>query len=85
MGVPSLAFDIMLSMQEDKIELMTDPDMISMVQSGIRGGISVINQRHETASEDTTFTYSGIKQFTILKNTIFQACIFLYRRQQSIR
>ena len=58
-GVPSLAFDIMLSTQKEPIELMTDPDMITMVQSGIRGGLSVINQRYED-SKEKTFTYSGI-------------------------
>ena len=67
-GVPSLAYDIMLSTidENDPIELMTDPDMITMVQSGIRGGVSVINQRYAECSEGEdkekiTFTYSGIK------------------------
>ena len=45
-GTPSLAFDAMLKILDEPIELITKSKMINMVQSGIRGGVSVVNTRH---------------------------------------
>ncbi len=39
---PGLAWDAMLKITEVEIDLISDPDMYLMVESGIRGGISTI-------------------------------------------
>ena len=52
LGTPSLAYTCMLSTLSDDVELITDPSMISMiVDGGIRGGLSVVNTRHEIVDE----------------------------------
>ena len=43
---PGLACDAALKITKVKLELLTDPDMLLMVEKGIRGGISVITNRH---------------------------------------
>ena len=43
---PDLAWDAALKITRVKLELLTDPDMLLMVEKGIRGGISVITNRH---------------------------------------
>ena len=48
-GTPGLAYDIFLKKSGVSIEMMTDKGMVSMVQSGIRGGLSFVNRRHVTA------------------------------------
>ena len=47
---PSLAWDAMLKLTHIKLDLLFDPDMLLMVQKGIRGGISMISNRHGTAN-----------------------------------
>ena len=43
---PGLACDAALKITKVKLELLTDPDMLLMVEKGIRGGISVITNRY---------------------------------------
>ena len=43
---PGLARDAALKLTEVKLELLSDPDMLLMVEKGIRGGISMINNRY---------------------------------------
>jgi len=45
-STPQLAFDCMLKSTKVQMELLTDVDMILMVEQNIRGGVSYINQRH---------------------------------------
>ena len=40
---PSLAWDAALKLTEVKLELLSDPDMLLMVEKGTRGGISMIS------------------------------------------
>ena len=47
---PGLAWDAMLKLTEIQLELIIDPDMLLMFQRGIRGGISMISNRHGTAN-----------------------------------
>ena len=44
-----LAWDAALKLTEVKLELLCDPDMLLMVEKGIRGGISMISNRHGKA------------------------------------
>ena len=46
MSLPQLAFDCMLKITEADLELITNIDQYLFVESGIRGGLSFINQRY---------------------------------------
>ena len=43
---PGLAWDVALKLTEVKLELLSDPDMLLMVEKGIRGGVSMISNRY---------------------------------------
>ena len=47
---PGLAWDAALKMTGVELELLTDPDMLLMIEKGIRGEISMISQRHGKAN-----------------------------------
>ena len=48
--VPGLAWDAALKKTGVKLELLCDPDMLLMFEKGIRGGISMISNRHGKAN-----------------------------------
>ena len=47
---PGLAWDACLKMTDIKLDLLTDPDMLLMIEKGIRGGISIISNRYGEAN-----------------------------------
>ena len=47
---PCLAWDAALKVTEVKLELLTDIDMLLMVEKGIRGGVSMISNRYGMAN-----------------------------------
>ena len=47
---PGLAWDAVLKLTESKLELLSDPDMLLMVEKGIRGGVSMISNRYGKAN-----------------------------------
>ena len=47
---PGLAWDAMLKMTGVKLELLSDIDILLMVEKGIRGGISIISNRYGKAN-----------------------------------
>ena len=47
---PGLAWDAALKLTEVKLELLSDPDMLLMVEKGIRGGVSMISNRYGKAN-----------------------------------
>ena len=47
---PGLAWDACLKMTDIDLELLSDPNMLLMFEKGIRGGISIISNRHGEAN-----------------------------------
>ena len=51
-SAPGLASDASLKITKVQLELLSDPDMLLMIESGIRGGIATISQRHAKANNE---------------------------------
>ena len=48
---PGLAWDAALKMTEVKLELLSDVDMLLMIEKGIRGGVSMVSKRFAKAND----------------------------------
>ena len=51
-SAPGLAWDATLKITKVQLELLNDPDMLLMIESGIRGGIATISHRHAKANNE---------------------------------
>ena len=51
-SAPGLAWDAALKITKVQLELLSDTDMLSMIESGIRGGITTISHRHAKANNE---------------------------------
>ena len=51
-SAPGLAWDAALKITKVQLELLSDPDMLLMIESGIRGGIATISHRHAQANNE---------------------------------
>ena len=49
---PGLAWDATLKITKVQLVLLSDPDMLLMIESGIRGGIATILHRHAKANNE---------------------------------
>ena len=45
-SAPGFAQDAILKITKIQLELLSDPDMLLMIESGIRGGIATTSHRH---------------------------------------
>ena len=50
-SAPGLAWDATLKITKVELELLSDPDMLLMIESGIRGGIATISHRHAKSQQ----------------------------------
>ena len=51
-SAPGLAWDAALKISKVQLELLSDPDMLLMIESGIRGRIATISPRHAKANNE---------------------------------
>ena len=51
-SAPGLGWDAALKIIKVQLELLSDPDMLLMIESGIRGGIATISHRHAKANNE---------------------------------
>ncbi len=58
---PELAWDAMLKYTETELDLISDPNMYQMIESGIRGGISSIMKRYSKANHKYLKDYNSQK------------------------
>ena len=63
---PGFAWDTMLKMTKQKLELLTDYDMVLMYENGIRGGISPCSNRYAKANNKYT-----CEKFDTTKESIY--------------
>ena len=63
-SAPGLAWDATKKITKVQLELLSDPDMLLMIESGIRGGIATILQRHAKANNE----YMGTEFYPALRN-----------------
>ena len=56
-SAPGLPWDATLTITTFQLELLSDPDMLLMIESGIRGEIATISHRHNKDNND----YMGIE------------------------
>ena len=65
---PGLSWDAMLRVTGIKLELLTDPDMLMMVENGTRGGVSMISNRYSEANNKYMDSYDQTKPSKYLQN-----------------
>ena len=51
-STPGLAWYATLKITKVLLELLSDPDMLLIIESGIRGGIATISHRHAKANNE---------------------------------
>ena len=66
-STPSFAFEAMLKCTKVKLELLTDIDMVLMVEKGIRGGLTQVVKRHAIANNRYIKGYESNKKDIFLQ------------------
>ena len=66
-STPGLAFEAMLKCTKVKLELLTDIDMVLMVEKGIRGGLTQVVKKHAVANHKYLPSYDASKNSVFLQ------------------
>ena len=51
-SAPGIAWDAALKITKVQLELLSDPDILLMIESGIRGGMATISHSHAKANNE---------------------------------
>ena len=66
-SAPGLACDVSLKITKVRLELLSDPYMLLIIESGIRGGIAIISHRHDNANNEYMGTeFDPTKDFKLI-------------------
>ena len=57
--LPRLSIDACLKRTKIELELLCDPEQFLFVENSIRGGVSVVSQRHSTANNEFVPNYNS--------------------------
>ena len=66
-STPGLAFEAMLKCTKVKLELLTDIDMVLMIQKDIRGGLTQVVKRHAAVNHKYLPSYGSSKKSVFLQ------------------
>ena len=66
-STPGFAFEAMLKCTKVKLQLLTDIDMVLMVEKGIRGGLTQVVKRHAIANNRYVKGYDANKKSVFLQ------------------
>ena len=66
-STPGLAFETMLKCTKVKLELLTDIDMVLMVEKGIRGALTQVVKKHAVANHKYLPSYDSSKKSVFLQ------------------
>eukprot|EP00116_Pleurobrachia_bachei_P002124 sb/3462386/ len=66
LSLPALTYDAALKYTKIELELIKDPDMHQMIESGVRGGVSVISHRLASANNPGVDNYNPKQPETYL-------------------
>ena len=76
--LPSLSFQMALKMTRVELDLITDPDMFLIIESGIRGGLSYVSRRFAEANHPTLPNYRPEDPISYLcyvdANSLYATC-----------
>jgi len=77
-SLPSMTLQMALKITDVELDLITDPDMYLMFESGIRGGFSNVFQRHARANYPTLPDYRPDEPTSYLAywdcNSLYATC-----------
>ncbi|XP_073995692.1 uncharacterized protein [Rhodnius prolixus] len=78
---PGLTFDEMLKFTNVRLQLLTDYDMILLLERGIRGGICQVSHRYAHANNHYMTDYDANKESTFIS---YQDCTNLYGKAMTM-
>ena len=68
-SAPDLAWDAAFKITKVQLEILSDPDMLLMIESGIRGRIATISHRHAKANNEYMETeFDPTKDFKFISH-----------------